>query len=94
MARKDVKLDHDGMADLLKAAEVAVMVRGVAEQVAGNVRSQLAGKEPSVDVVVDDYMTDRAASSVTIKDIRGKRYQARDGVLTRACAAAGLEVRQ
>jgi hypothetical protein len=66
-------------------------VREVATRIAENVRSQI---EPGVEVVVDEYTTDRAAASVTIRDVRGRLWEVRDGVLTRAAAAQGLEVRR
>lgn len=82
------RLDHGGIAETLKSAPVAAAVRTLAEQVAGSVRSQ----KPGVDVVVDSYTTDRAAASVTIRDVRARGWQVRDGVLTRAASGAGLEV--
>lgn len=82
------RLDHGGITEVLKSSEVAAEVHALAEKVASNARSATAG----ADVVVDDYTTDRAASSVTIRDPRGRLWQVRDGVLTRAAAAAGLEV--
>lgn len=84
-----VKLDHDGIAEMLKSAPVVALCHDVAEQVAEQVASEV---EASDGVVVDDYITDRAASSVTIRDASGKLWEVRDGVLTRAAAAAGLEV--
>lgn len=89
-----VQLDSDGMADLLKSGEVADVVHAYAESVAVTVRAALAAKDPPVSVVTDRYVTDRAAASVLIADVRGRIYQARDGVLTKAAAAAGLEVVQ
>lgn len=41
------------------------------------------------DAVVEEYTTDRAAAVVKVP----ADQQARDGVLTKAAAAAGLEVR-
>jgi hypothetical protein len=87
----DVELDSAGIAQVLKSSEVAAAVHELAEQVAGTVRNQAPDAE---EVVVDDYTTDRAASSVTIKDARGRLWQARDGILTRAAAAQGLEVKE
>lgn len=83
----DVELDHDGIAEMLKSAEWAALMKDTANEVAGNVRS-----ETDAEVKVDAYTTDRAAASVTILDPRGAELQARDGILTRAAAAAGLEV--
>lgn len=79
--------DNRGIAEILKT-QFKDETHALAEQIAANVRAQ----KPDADVVVDDYMTDRAASSVTIRDVRGKLWQVRDGVLTRAAAAVGLEV--
>lgn len=84
----DVKIDSGGIEAVLKSAQVASAVHGLAEQIAGTVR----GQRPEADVAVDDYETDRAASSVTIREAYGRRLQARDGTLTRAAAQAGLEV--
>lgn len=84
----DVDLDHAGIAQLLKSAPMQSLVRDAAEQIAGNVNV------PAIDgVVVDEYSTDRAAASVTIRDPRAALWQARDGALTRAAAAIGVEVR-
>jgi hypothetical protein len=82
-----VRLDHDGIRDILKSQPVADAVHELASKIA----SAVAG-ETGADVVVDDYTTDRAASSVTIRDAAGKLWQVRDGVLTKAAAAEGLEV--
>jgi hypothetical protein len=86
----DVRLDSDGIAALLKSAPVASAVHDLAETIASNVRSSW----PDADVVVDDYETDRRASSVTIREPRAKARQVRDGILTRAAAGAGLEVKE
>lgn len=82
-----VELDHDGLAELLKSGEVQAVIHDLAEGVAADVRAQTG-----LEVVVDDYTTDRAASSVTIKDRRGREFEIRDGVLTKAAARKGLEV--
>lgn len=83
----EVRLDSKGIAEFLKSAELAHVIHDIAEQVAGNAQAVT-----DAEVGVDDYVTDRAASSVTILDPRGMEFQARDGLLTRAAAAAGLEV--
>jgi hypothetical protein len=85
----DVKLDSKGIAQILKSGEVAAAVHEMAESIAAAVRQS----EPDAEeVVVDDYQTDRAASSVTIRDARGRLWQVRDGILTRAASSVGLEV--
>lgn len=86
MAMK-VKLDYGGVGDMLNSPQVAAAVRALAEDVARNAR---AAGVLSVDV--HSYTTDRAAASVTVSQRNGVALQARDGVLTRAAAAAGLEV--
>ena len=86
----DLKLDHAGIAELLNSDEVAGLVKGVADRVASQVRGAVDARD---GVVVDQYRTDRAAASVTIRDPRARLWQVRDGVLTSAVAAQGLEVR-
>lgn len=88
MAIDNLKLDHGGIAEILTSAPVAAAVREIADQVAAGVRSQ----KPGAEVVVDSYTTDRAAASVTIRDVRALLWQVRDGVLTRAASGVGLEV--
>lgn len=89
MARSDIRLDSDGIVEVLNSDEVRDAIHGLAESIADEVRDSV---EAENGVVVDDYTTDRAASSVTIRDAQGKLWQVRDGVLTRAAAGVGLEV--
>lgn len=84
-----LRLDHAGVAEMLRSAGVQSAVAALANEVNDSVGSMVDG---DVDTVVDEYTTDRAAASVTIRDARGRLLQARDGVLTRAAASAGLEV--
>lgn len=90
MAKVQITFDHTAWAEVLKGQDVADMVAEFASTVADNVRASLPA---GTDVVVDRYVTDRAAASVTIRDAMGKLWQVRDGVLTRAAAAAGVEVK-
>lgn len=83
-----VRLDHAGIAEILKSSAMRDLVRDAAEQIAGDVHV-----DANDGVVVDEYTTDRAAASVTIRDPRAALWQARDGTLTRAAAAVGLEVK-
>ncbi len=73
------KLDRGGGSEVLKLL-AAEQVNALAAQVA---------KEAGVHAQLEEYTTDRAAASVSVP----AELQARDGVLTRAAAQAGLEVR-
>lgn len=90
MAKHDVRLDSDGLAEVLKGAPMRAAIDDLADDIATRVRGLV---EPGTEVVVDSYTTDRAAASVTIKDAQAQLWQVRDGVLTRAAADAGLEVK-
>lgn len=90
MAQPAIRLDRRGIRALLTDPDVARAVHDLAEDVADRVRTA----KPGAAVVVDDYETDRAATSVTIRDVRGLGWQVRDGLLTRAAAAVGLEVKE
>ncbi len=87
MAKGKITLDSRGIREVLNSPLVAAAVRAKAVLVAASARRSGA------EVVVDDYRTDRAASSVTVRDARAKGWVARDGLLIRDAAAAGLEVR-
>lgn len=90
MAAVDVKLDHPGMREMLNSPEVAAMCVDAARKIAVVVRGSVPA---GTDVAVDEYRTDRAAASVTIRDAAGKLWQVRDGVLTRAAGSIGAEVK-
>lgn len=85
MSRVKIRLDPKGIREVLNSAGVASAVHDAAVRVAGGV--QVDGP-----VEVSDYRTDRAASAVTIVDVRGRVWQVRDGVLTRAASGAGLDI--
>lgn len=73
------KLDRKGGAEVLKQL-AAPHINALARQV---------GAAAGDDAEVDEYTTDRAAASVSVPAAQ----QAKDGRLTRAASAAGLEVR-
>lgn len=79
-----IRLNHAGIAKLLKSAEFREMTNREARAVA-----EAAGGS-SKGAKVDEYTTDRSAASVKVPAAR----QAKSGALTRAAAARGLEVRQ
>ncbi|SHU94422.1 Uncharacterised protein [Mycobacteroides abscessus subsp. abscessus] len=73
------KLNRKGGAEVLKEL-AAQQINAIAKQIAA---------QAGPDAEVDEYTTDRAAAAVRVP----ADQQAKDGVLTRAAAAAGLEVR-
>jgi hypothetical protein len=79
MAKSSFRLDRKGGAEVLKQI-AAGQINALARQIAAQ-----AGE----DAEVEEYTTDRAAASVSVPAAQ----QAKDGVLTRAASAAGLEVR-
>lgn len=89
MPKTEIRLDHDGWREVLNSTEAKALVHTFAEGVAGSERATLPA---GTDVAVDDYTTDRAASSVTIRDARGKLWVVRDGALIRSAAQHGAEV--
>lgn len=74
------RLNRKGGAEVLKELSAAA-INALGQQVAA-----AAGD----DAVFEPYTTDRAAASVSVP----AGQQAKDGRLTRAASAAGLEVRQ
>ena len=90
-----IKLNSAGMLAMLKSVEVAAAVHAQAEAVAANVRADpnMARRGIVDEVSVDDYTTDRAATSVTITHAAGLGMEGKHGVLTKAARAAGLEVK-
>lgn len=85
-----LQLDAAGIREFLGGPEVRTMVDGVAVDIQARVRAKLP---PGTRVTVKKYTTDRGAASITIADVRGMAWQARDGVLTRSAGEAGIEIR-
>jgi hypothetical protein len=85
-----LELDRRGIREFLQSQEVHRMVNGAVTDIKSRVRAHLP---PGTPVVVREYTTDRGAASITIADVRGMAWQARDGVLTRAAGEAGIEVK-
>lgn len=79
MSSSSFKLDRKGGSEVLKEL-AASTIHALGRQVASG-----AGDEAEVDF----YTTDRAAASVRVPAAQ----QAKNGALTRAASAAGLEVR-
>lgn len=87
MSGMEIKLDHGGMAAILTSGAVAGVIAAVTEAVAEGAADTDGSPYP---VAVHHYVTDRAAGSVSIPEAA----QAIRGSLTRAAAAAGLEVNE
>lgn len=79
MAQSSFKLNRKGGAEVLKQL-AAPQINALAQQIAA---------KSGEDAVLEEYTTDRAAALVSVP----AGQQAKDGRLTRAAAAAGLEVR-
>lgn len=93
MSRFSVRLDHEGIAAMLKSAEVREAVHTLAERAAAAVRADPSVVRHKAPVRVADYTTDRAASSVTIAHAGGRGMEAKHGSLSRGAAEVGLDVK-
>lgn len=101
MARSNIRLNHKGLAALLKSPRIAALVEAKAEEVADNVRARGIGvgdrdggpREIDLPVKVVTGTTDRARASVQLAHPAGNAVQAKHGALTKAAAQAGLDVR-
>lgn len=80
MARQRVRLNRAGVGKVLKSEAFAALANAAAAKVAA-----AAGE----GAVVEGYTTDRGAAAVLVS----AEDQALNGTLTRAAAAAGLEVK-
>lgn len=80
MSASNFRLDRRGVAEVLRSEGVAKLANEAADQLADRLGE---------GAKVQRYTTDRKAASVSIP----AEQQARDGALTRAAAAVGLQVR-
>lgn len=85
-----VKIDSDGMAELLKSAGIMTAVENAAYVVRDNAASDPAVVRHGVPVGVRTGYTDRARAVVALAHPAGIGIQAKHGTLTRAVSAAGL----
>lgn len=87
MANDDnVKIDYDGMGEILRSGDMANALYDIAQDVGGRI------DQSKYRVTTHRYITDRAAASVTLAQSNAMFIEARDGVLRQAAAAAGLQV--
>ena len=81
MAKVEFKLDHGGVAALLRSGQFKPAVSALAERIAANIPG----------ATVEMRTTDRTNALIRVKD--GARRQAKDGTISRAAASAGTSVR-
>jgi len=86
-----VRLDRGGMAAVLKSQKVRAATQAAGGAVAANLDG-IESHEGPVEVVLDDYTSDRAVVGVTLAHASGVALQAKRGVLTKAAREAGLDV--
>jgi hypothetical protein len=87
----DLHLDFDAIGEILK-----VTCAPAINELAGKVAANAAGDSNLPDgatVTVKQFTTDRAVAVVRLNHPASAALQAKYGILTRAAAAAGLEVK-
>lgn len=84
------RLDRKGVSKLLKGP-----LGGVASEAAEALGDQIRADHPELADAVDvqRYTTDRGAASVMVKDGRARELQIREGLITKAAAKLGMEVK-
>ncbi|WWV91843.1 neck protein [Microbacterium phage phiMiGM15] len=86
-----VKLNSAGMLAALNQPGVRKAVTSAANSAASSIQGIQAHDGP-VDVIVDEYQSDRPVAGITLAHAGGIGLQAEYGFLTEAAASAGLEV--
>lgn len=92
MARVNIRLDHQGIGEILKSAEVRAALKLAAsgvEIIAGN---HEAIRRNGFPIGRESYTTDRAVESIAIEHPGGINVEAKHGVLVNAARVVGLEV--
>lgn len=94
----NIRLNHSGIAAILKSDEMRALVKGAADEIASNVRAQGirvddAPGDVELPVEVSTTTTDRAKANVVLAHPSGTAVQAKHGALTKAASAAGIRVR-
>ena len=84
MGTVELHLDHAAIGQWLKTVPAAA-VSAIAEGIGESARQQ---NDSDLEIYVEHYTTDRARSHVSVPAF----LQARDGVLTKGLAAAGLRL--
>ena len=92
----EFRRDENGLQEILNGPGTRRALRAFAEPAAAAVRAE----KPEAEVVVDEFtarakgrFTTRHAVSIAMLDVRARSWELRDGLLSRAAARVGLEVR-
>jgi len=86
------KIDYEAVGKYLRGSEMAKIVHAAAEGIAANARGDQHLYGGSIHVT--DFVTDRAMSVVLFSQPNADAIQAKHGILTKAAAASGFEVKQ
>lgn len=87
--RAGVRIDRKGIGRIMRE-NARPLVNEKAHAIADQIRAAHPDLADAVDV--EEYTTDRGAASVMVKDGSARELQVREGLVTRAAAAVGLEV--
>lgn len=79
--------DYKGIGQLLKGLGPAVADK------AGDIAQAISAAHPELDVTVERHTTDRAVATVVVAGRKAMELQVREGLITRAAAMVGLEVK-
>ena len=91
MVPGDIHLDYEAIGELLRE-RCAPEINELAQKIAANVAAD--GNLPAdATVTVTPFVTDRAIAVVRVNHPAGDALEAKHGILKRAAAAEGLEVR-
>lgn len=97
MPEVQFEFDPDGVVEILSGADVQLIMSDAAKGIV----AEIEAAHPDLPVEHSAYVArpgsgirdGRTLQSVAIRDVRGMVYQTRDGLMTRAAANQGLEVR-
>ncbi|SCL33015.1 hypothetical protein GA0070616_4613 [Micromonospora nigra] len=87
-----VRIDYDGVREILKSAGVGALIDGATSAVAAQAATHQSVVRHRMPVESDRYQTDREAGAVTIAHAGGLAVEAKYGALAQAAASVGLEV--
>jgi hypothetical protein len=85
-----VRLNHAGIAKVLRSAQMHAVIDKAAAEIAVIVRANPHIERHGAEIAVESYETDRAAAAVLIKHPAGIGIEAKHGVLADAVVASGL----